>query len=217
MRQERRLHVRLPIGLSKTALVVSAAAGFVGLSAAGLFLLSHVAPSAEMARDYEDCVEAISAGASTHDASPTASGAPRDSVMECNARFPGRRKPGGGYTYFDFMQDRNFDIAGPNPTAEEQGRIDREYVSFLDMQRREKISAALAKKQNEEIQMDLQKIHQPVGRPLILTPRNLKALRKRSPDRTLLPRCEGSSIACGWAKLSSAVSDSFASLARLKP
>ena len=41
-------------------------------------------------------------------------------LAECNAKFAGRRKPGGGYTYYDFMQDRTFDIAGPNPTPEEQ-------------------------------------------------------------------------------------------------
>jgi hypothetical protein len=57
-------------------------------------------------------------------------------MMDCSARFAGRRKLGGGYTYFDFMQDRSFDIAHPNPTAEERSRIDREYVHFLDMQRR---------------------------------------------------------------------------------
>ena len=34
-------------------------------------------------------------------------------LAECNTKFAGRRKPGGGYTYYDFMQDRTFDIAGP--------------------------------------------------------------------------------------------------------
>ena len=43
-------------------------------------------------------------------------------LAECNAKYAGRRKPGGGYTYYDFMQDRTFDIAGPNPTPEEQKR-----------------------------------------------------------------------------------------------
>ena len=27
-------------------------------------------------------------------------------LTRCNAKFAGRRKPGGGYTYYDFMQDR---------------------------------------------------------------------------------------------------------------
>ena len=49
---------------------------------------------------------------------------------ECSAKFAGRRKPGGGYTYFDFMQNRHFDIAGPNPTPEEQKQIDEQYIVY---------------------------------------------------------------------------------------
>ena len=44
------------------------------------------------------------------------------SLAECNAKFAGRRKPGGGYTYFDFMQNRSFDIAGPEPDAAKNRR-----------------------------------------------------------------------------------------------
>ena len=53
-------------------------------------------------------------------------------VSECDAKFPGRRKPGGGYTYFDFMQNRHFDIAGPKPTPQELKRMDQEYLAFLE-------------------------------------------------------------------------------------
>ena len=69
---------------------------------------------------------------------------------ECNAKFAGRRKPGGGYTYFDFMQNRNFDIAGPNPTPEEQKRIDEQYTDYLDRERRSSIAAAFAAKQQQQ-------------------------------------------------------------------
>ena len=31
-------------------------------------------------------------------------------LAECNAKFAGRRKPGGGYTYYDFMQNRTASI-----------------------------------------------------------------------------------------------------------
>ena len=68
-------------------------------------------------------------------------------LTACNAKFAGRRKPGGGYTYFDFMQDRSFDIAGPNPTPEEQKKIDQQYTEYLDNQRRSSIAAAFAAKQ----------------------------------------------------------------------
>jgi hypothetical protein len=207
-----------PIGNPRTTRVVLTVAVLMALGAAGLFLLLPVKPTAEMARDYEECVDAFSAGASTQDKRPIASDAQRGSMMECSARFAGRRKPGGGYTYFDFMQDRNFDIAGPNPTADERGVIDREYVSFLDMQRRERISAELAKKEDEELRVDLERTHQSVGQPLILTPKNpsTQAL-KRSPDRTKSPRCEDNSLGCGWSRLFAAVKDTFASSPRSKP
>lgn len=54
----------------------------------------------------------------------------------CSAKFAGRRKPGGGYTYYDFLQDRSFDIAGPNPTPQEQRYFDEQYGLYLERQRR---------------------------------------------------------------------------------
>src|ERR1700740_3043257 len=92
--------------------------------------------------DFEDCAE--SAG---HAASKEEKSAP---PTDCNAKFAARRKPGGGYTYYDFMQDRSFDIAGPNPTPEEQKYIDQQYSLFLDRQRRDSIVAALAAKQEQQ-------------------------------------------------------------------
>jgi len=71
-------------------------------------------------------------------------------LSECNAKFAGRRKPGGGYRYFDFMQNRNFEIAGPNPTPEEQKQIDEQYTVYLDNQRRSSIAAAFAAKQQQQ-------------------------------------------------------------------
>src|SRR6185437_2100171 len=106
-------------------------------------------PSPELARDYEDCIERVQAQISPGD---EANGA----LTGCGARFAGRRKPEGGYTYYDFMQDRKFDIAGPNPTAEERKAIDREYIGYLEAQRREAISAALAKQQNDMLRADIE-------------------------------------------------------------
>jgi hypothetical protein len=73
-------------------------------------------------------------------------------LAECNARFAGRRKAGGGYTYYDFMQDRSFDIAGPNPTPEEQKKIDEQYTVYLESQRRNNIAAALMAKEQQRQQ-----------------------------------------------------------------
>jgi hypothetical protein len=81
--------------------------------------------------DFEECAERAGKAASKEDRTYQLSG--------CNAKFAGRRKPGGGYTYFDFMQNRSFDIAGPNPTPEEQKKIDEQYTAFLDQERRSRV------------------------------------------------------------------------------
>jgi hypothetical protein len=173
--------------------------------------LSFRGSALESARDFEECVEALQAGLSSDERSSSMTG--------CNARFAGRRKPGGGYSYYDFMQGRSFDIAGANPTAEERDYIDREYIEFLDAQRRETISEELAKRQNEQLQADLEGAHQAVGPPLVLTPKNppLPPAGKRPADRPKSTRCEDNSLACGWSKLSAVVKDAFASSSWTKP
>ncbi|MGD9838084.1 MAG: hypothetical protein AB7U74_09630 [Afipia sp.] len=76
-------------------------------------------------KDFEDC--------SSSAQQPGVSDAAKAKIVsECDAKFPGRRKPGGGYTYFDFMQNRHFDIAGPKPTPQELKRMDQEYLAFLE-------------------------------------------------------------------------------------
>src|ERR1700761_9144707 len=126
---------------SRTAALL--VAGFAGLMALHLSRVSaqwwHRAPA-----DYEDCAEAADKLATKEEKSPA--------LGECSAKFAGRRKPGGGYTYYDFMQDRSFDIAGPNPTAEEQKHIDEQYTIFLENQRRSTIAAAFAAKQQQQLQ-----------------------------------------------------------------
>jgi hypothetical protein len=92
--------------------------------------------------DYEDCAERAEKNA---DAKPQR----EKLIAACESQFAGRRKPGGGYSYYDFMQDRHFDIAGPNPTLQEQREIDQHYTAFLDQNRRSIIAAAFARKQRE--------------------------------------------------------------------
>ena len=94
--------------------------------------------------DFEDCADLAEKAATKEDKAAK--------LSECNAKFAGRRKPGGGYSYFDFMQNRNFDIAGPNPTAEEQKKIDEEYVAYLERERRNTANAALTAKHQEQQQ-----------------------------------------------------------------
>jgi hypothetical protein len=97
--------------------------------------------------DFEECADAAEK-ATTREAKSAA-------LTECNAKFAGRRKPGGGYTYYDFMQNRNFDIAGPNPTPEEQKQIDEQYTQYLDQERRNSIAAAFTAKQQQLQQASL--------------------------------------------------------------
>jgi hypothetical protein len=165
-------------------------------------------PQPQLARDFEECVEQVQAKSPSSDERALL-------MTDCHARFAGRRKSGGGYTYYDFMQDRNFDIAGPNPTAEERKAIDLAYMTFLDSQRREAISAELAIRQNERLRADLESARQPVGPPLVLMPRTSVPIPvKRPADRS---HCEDGSLSCSWAKLSTVVKNAFASSPKATP
>jgi hypothetical protein len=179
-------------------------------------VLSVRGSAPESARDFEECVETLGASPSFSQSGPPSNEDGRE--VNCDARFAGRRKPGGGYTYYDFMQGRNFDIAGPNPTVEERNRIDREYIGFLDIQRRQTVAAEMAKRRDEQLRADIERERQPVGPPLVLTPRNTSSLAAKQPtDRSKLTRCEDNSLACGWSKLSAVVRNAFASSSKAKP
>ena len=114
----------------------------------GLMVLQPVRASAQWwsraPADFEECADAAERSATKEEKTAA--------LAECNAKFAGRRKPGGGYAYYDFMQDRTFDIAGPNPTPEEQKNIDQQYTVYLENQRRNNIAAALTAKQQQELQ-----------------------------------------------------------------
>jgi hypothetical protein len=166
--------------------------------------------SVDSASDYEDCVDRVHAQGPGDEAS--------GSLAACDARFAGRRKADGGYTYYDFMQDRKFDIKGPNPSAEEHKAIDREYIVYLEAQRREAISAALAKRQNDLLRADVESSSQPPGAPLALTPANvpLPVPRRVAERREKARQCAEDALMCGLSKLSSVVKDAFASSPKTK-
>ncbi|MGX7743441.1 hypothetical protein [Rhodopseudomonas parapalustris] len=113
----------------------------IGIAASASSAQAQWWPSKEPV-DYEDCVAKGEAQATTTDAKSTLQ-------SHCDAKFAGRRKPGGGYSYYDFMQNRSFDIAGPNPTPEELRKIDEAYTAYLDERRRKMIAAAFAAKQQQ--------------------------------------------------------------------
>lgn len=156
-----------------------------------------------VARDFEECAEQAEANA------PSSS--ERTVLMaRCSEQFAGRRKAGGGYVFYDFMQDRTFDIAGPNPSQEEHKQIDRAYMAYLDAQRRESITLQLAKRQADEDQASLERARRTEGPPLVLTPK-VPLPVKRPPNLPKYPQCGEGSLACSFAKLSDVVRRAFAS------
>jgi hypothetical protein len=156
------------------------------------------------AKDYEECAENARTNVSSNIEYTKL-------ITRCSERFEGRRKAGGGYSYFDFMQDRTFDIAGPNPTEEERKRIDNSYVKFLGAQRREMFLSDLAKAQANTEQTALDRGRKDAGAPLDLTPRIPLPAKRPLIERA--KSCGDGSLSCSWAKLTAAVKNAFASSA----
>jgi hypothetical protein len=129
-------------------------------------------------------------------------------LAECNAKFAGRRKPGGGYTYYDFMQDKTFDIAGPNPTPEEQKKIDEQYTAYLERERRNTIAAALlAKQQQQQVQqVSLRSDQEPARTDSAKVPVPVASPVKQA-ARVRAANCARSSFSCDWPRLSESIND----------
>jgi hypothetical protein len=152
--------------------------------------------------DFEECADAAEKAASK-DARKTA-------LSECNAKFAGRRKPGGGYTYFDFMQNRSFDIAGPNPTPEEQKQIDEQYAVYLENQRRRSIAAAFAAKQQQLQQQASLTSESDHAAPTTTTTTGSIAkppVPASDPRRVKQAACQQHSFSCEWPRLSEGIKD----------
>jgi hypothetical protein len=157
--------------------------------------------------DFEDCAAAAEKAASKEEKTAK--------LSECNAKFAGRRKPGGGYTYFDFMQNRNFDIAGPNPTPEEQKKIDEAYIGYLEGERRNTAAAALAAKHQEQKQQQLQRValksDEKVPVPVASPAKRAASAAGDTPPRTrslsMSGGCPKGTFSCDWPRLSEGIND----------
>jgi len=141
-------------------------------------------------------------------------------MAQCGKEFVGRRKTGGGYTYYDFLQNRNFDIAGPNPTSKELRFFDEQYTLYLDAQSQEAVGAALAEKQNRMAQPDLQDDRvaesiSPPGLPKVIAPTNVPIPRARSSVVQSDGVCEDASLSCNWTKFSTGIKKFFESNAKV--
>jgi hypothetical protein len=146
--------------------------------------------------DFEECADL---------AEKTAAKEARTSALsECNAKFAGRRKAGGGYTYFDFMQNRSFDIAGPNPTPEEQKQIDEQYAAYLEEQRRSSIAAAFAARRQQlqqQASLKSEVERSPPATGSISRPHAAASELRRIKPTT----CPRDSFSCEWPRLSEGI------------
>jgi hypothetical protein len=146
--------------------------------------------------DFEECADKAEKAAAKDERT--------SQLAECNAKFAGRRKPGGGYTYFDFMQNRSFDIAGPNPTAEEQKKIDEQYTAFLDRERQSRINAAFTAKKELLQQASLKNERVPLP---VEAPNKPRAGAGDAGSRAKLTNCARHTFSCDWPKLSESIKD----------
>ena len=147
--------------------------------------------------DYEECAEAAEKAA-TKEAKAT-------QLSECGVKFAARRKPGGGYSYFDFMQNRHFDIAGPNPTPEEQRHIDEQYAAYLARERQSAIAAALTQKQ-QQLQRAAPEAERKSAVPLPANrPRGVTVGNAIS--RPANASCAKDSFSCNWPRLAEGLKD----------
>jgi hypothetical protein len=152
--------------------------------------------------DFEECADKAEKAATKEERT--------SQLTECNAKFAGRRKPGGGYTYFDFMQNRSFDIAGPNPTPQEQKHIDEQYTAFLDRERRSSIAAAFTAKQQQQQQQQrlqqasLKKEKVPIP---VEAPNKPQAPAADIRTRAKVTGCAQHSFSCDWPRLSESFKD----------
>ena len=177
------------------------------VAAAGFFLLTHTHAQAQWWKrapvDFEECADAAEKAATKAEKT--------SALADCNAKFAGRRKAGGGYTYYDFLQDRTFDLAGPNPTPEEQKKIDESYTAYLAGQRRSNEAAqATARQQREQqekqaqqfqqvaLRTDVERVPVPVERPKV---------QQNAGQRPKGAPCTKGSFSCEWPRLSESLNE----------
>ena len=161
-------------------------------------------------KDFEDCADLAERAKTKQDKTAQ--------LADCNAKFAGRRKPGGGYTYYDFMQDRSFDIAGPNPTPDEQKKIDQEYTGYLEKERRSSIVAAFNAKQLERqekqqerpSQIQQASLHSEPAKVPVPAAKPVKPRIAAVPIPEPRPRtrsCVKGTFSCDWPRLSDGLND----------
>jgi hypothetical protein len=163
-------------------------------------------------QDFEQCSDQAEKTSSSKDERMTL-------MAQCGKQFVGRRKASGGYTYYDFLQNRHFDIAGPYPTPKELRYFDEQYTLYLDTQRQEAVAASLAEKESRMALPDLQDDRvagsiSPPGPPIVIAPTNVPIPRARSSVVRSDGVCEDASLSCNWTKFSAGIKKFFESNAK---
>jgi hypothetical protein len=185
-----------------SSVIASRSSLLAAAAVAGLVALGPMRAHAQWWRgtpvDFESCADAAEKAKTKEDKT--------SALAECNAKFAGRRKVGGGYTYYDFMQDRSFDIAGPNPTPEEQKHIDQQYTVYLENQRRNSIAAALTAKrhQQQELQQGVQQVSLRTETEKVPVP---VASPVKQAARIKAANCAKNAFSCEWPLLSQGIDD----------
>jgi hypothetical protein len=147
--------------------------------------------------DYEECAESAEKAATKE--------AKAAQLAECGVKFAARRKPGGGYSYLDFMQNRHFDIAGPNPTLAEQKHIDEQYAAYLARERQSAIAAAFAHKQ-QQMQRAAPEAERKSAVPLPASKPRAATVGSAS-SRPRNTSCPSDSFSCNWPRLAESLKD----------
>lgn len=190
-----------------SVVVASRRAAPLLIAAAGVFLLTSWHAHAQWWKrapvDFEECADA---------AEKSATKAEKTSALaDCNAKFAGRRKAGGGYTYYDFLQDRTFDIAGPNPTPEEQKKIDESCTAYLANQRRSNEAAqAAARQQREQQEQQVRQLQQVALRTeveRVPVPVERPKVQQTAGARPKATPCTKGPFSCEWPRLSESLND----------
>ena len=192
-------------------MIASRASAFVVATLGSLVVLAPMPCEAQWWRsapvDFESCAD-VAEKAKTKEEKTA-------KLAECNAKFAGRRKAGGGYTYYDFMQDRTFDIAGPNPTPEEQKKIDEHYTAYLERERRNHAAAQAAAKQQQPeppqaqgIQQISLRTEQAAASPLEIEKVPIPvASPVKQAARIRAAQCAKNQFSCEWPKLSESINE----------
>lgn len=205
---DNRVYLRHVSRFGELSSVISSRASVLTIAAIACVALVPMRAEAQWWRsapkDFEECADLAEKAKSKQEKT--------SALAECNAKFAGRRKAGGGYTYYDFMQDRSFDIAGPNPTPEEQKKIDQQYTVYLGNQRRNNIAAALmAKQQEQQQQPEHQAVQQSVQHVSLRTNTEKVPVPVASPvkqaARIRAANCAKDSFSCEWPRLSQSIDE----------